>query len=185
MRDTMGLMLLSMDVSPEEHTFAQYSAAIAKLQKLVDQKYVRSFTGNDYASDLASGNLAAAVAWSGDVLQLQADDPDMQFVVPAQGGMLWSDNLMIPIKAANKAGAEELINYYYDPKVAAEVAAYVNYVTPVDGTKAAMQDVDAELASNELIFPTAKTLSQLHSFKPLDQAEEKKYQDLFQKVIGA
>ena len=139
MRDTMGLLLLSMDASPEEHTFAQFKAAIAKLQKLVDQGYVRSFTGNDYTSDLASGNLAAAVGWSGDVMQLQADDADMQFVVPAQGGILWSDNLMIPKGAANKKGAEQLIDYYYDPAVAAQVAAYVNYVTPVDGTKAAMQ----------------------------------------------
>ena len=185
MRDTMGLLLLSMDASPEEHTFAQYKAAIAKLQGLVDDGFVRSFTGNDYASDLASGNLAAAVGWSGDVLQLQADDPDMQFVVPAQGGILWSDNLLIPKLAANKKGAEQLIDHYYDPAVAAEVAAYVNYVTPVDGTKAEMEELDPELATNELIFPTAQTLSQLHSFKPLDEGEEKEYQDLFQGVIGA
>lgn len=185
MRDTMGLLLLTMDASPEEHTFAQYKAAIAKLQKLVDDGVIRSFTGNDYASDLASGTLAAAVGWSGDVLQLQADDPDMQFVVPAQGGILWSDNLLVPKLAANKSGAEKLIDHYYDPAVAAEVAAYVNYVTPVDGAQAEMEELAPELAGNELIFPTAQTLSQLHSFKPLDEGEEKEYQDLFQKVIGA
>jgi spermidine/putrescine transport system substrate-binding protein len=185
MRDTMGLMLLSMGKSPEDHTFADYKAAIAKLQKLVDDGYVRAFTGNEYAVDLASGSILAAVAWSGDVLQLQADDPDMQLVVPGDGGMLWSDNLMVPKGAGNKAGAEKLMDFYYDPKIAAEVAAYVNYVSPVQGAQDAMEEIDPELASNELIFPTEETLSTLHSFKALDEGEEKEYQDLFQQVIGA
>jgi spermidine/putrescine transport system substrate-binding protein len=164
---------------------ADYKAAIAKLQKLVDDGYVRAFTGNEYAADLASGNILAAIAWSGDVLQLQADDPDMQLVVPGDGGMLWSDNLMVPKGAANMAGAEKLMDFYYDPKIAAEVADYVNYVTPVKGAQDAMRDLDAELADNELIFPTEQTLGTLHSFKVLDEGEEKEYQDLFQKVIGA
>ncbi len=185
MRDTMGLLLLSLGKSPEDHTMADYKAAIAKLQKVVDDGYVRAFTGNEYAADLASGNILAAIGWSGDVLQLQADDPDMQLVVPAEGGMLWSDNLMVPKGAGNKAGAEKLMDFYYDPKIAAEVAAYVNYVTPVQGAQEAMQEIDPELAANELIFPTAETLATLHSFKALDEGEEKEYQDMFQKVIGA
>ena len=185
MRDTMGLILLSMGKSPEDHTFADYQAAIAQLQRWVDDGYVRAFTGNEYAADLASGNVGAAIGWSGDVLQLQADDPGMAFVVPEQGGILWSDNLMVPKGAANKAGAEKIINHYYDPEVAAEVAAWVNYVTPVEGAQAAMEDLDAELARNELVFPTEQTLSRLHSFKPLEEAQEREYQELFQKVIGA
>ncbi len=185
MRDTMGLLLMSMGASPEEHTFAQYKAAIDKLQKLVDDGYVRSFTGNEYAADLASGNLGAVFGWSGDLLQLKADNADMTFVVPGQGGMLWSDNLMVPTKAANKAGAEKLMDFYYDPAVAAEVAAYVNYVTPVDGTQAELAKLDPELAKNDLIFPSTATLDSLHSFKVLDEGEEKEYQDLFTKVIGA
>ena len=185
MRDTMGLILLSMDVQPEDHTFADYEAAIAKLQGLVDGGFVRAFTGNEYAADLASGNIGAAIAWSGDVVQLQADDPGMQYVVPDQGGILWSDNLMVPKGAANKEGAERLIDHYYDPAVAAEVAAYVNYVTPVEGAKAEMEELDPDLASNELIFPTEETLSRLHAFKPLSEDEERQYQDLFQRVIGA
>jgi spermidine/putrescine transport system substrate-binding protein len=185
MRDTMGLLLLSIGTSPEDHTMADYKKAIAKLQKVVDQGYVRSFTGNEYAADLASRNILAAIGWSGDVLQLQADDPDMQLVVPGDGGMLWSDNLMVPKGAGNKAGAEKLIDFYYDPRIAAEVAAYVNYVTPVRGAQEAMKDVAPELADNELIFPTEDTLATLHSFKVLDEGEEKEYQDMFLKVIGA
>jgi spermidine/putrescine transport system substrate-binding protein len=185
MRDTMGLLLLSMGKSPEDHTMADYKAAIAKLQKIVDDGYIRAFTGNEYAADLAAGNILAAVGWSGDVLQLQVDNPDMQLAVPGEGGMLWSDNLMVPKGAGNKAGAEKLMDFYYDPKIAAEVAAYVNYVTPVQGAQEAMEEIDADLAANELIFPTEATLSSLHVFKALDEGEEKEYQDLFQAVIGA
>jgi spermidine/putrescine transport system substrate-binding protein len=185
MRDTMGLILLSMDVDPVDHTLDDYKAGIAKLQKVVDQGYVRQFTGNEYAADLAAGNIGAAFAWSGDVVQLQADNPKMKLVLPSDGAMLWSDNLMIPVKAANKAGAEKLIDYYYDPKVAAEVEAYVNYVCPVEGAAEAAKDIDPELAANQLIFPGPETLKKLHGFKNLDEAEEKTYQDLFQKVIGA
>jgi spermidine/putrescine transport system substrate-binding protein len=185
MRDTMGLILLSMGKSPVDHTQADYEAAIARLQEVVDEGYVRQFTGNEYAADLAAGNIGAAIAWSGDVVQLQADDPAIALVLPADGAMLWSDNLMVPVRAGNKAGAEQLINHYYDPAVAAEVAAYVNYVCPVAGAQEAAAELDSELATNELIFPTAETQAQLHAFKALDEDEERIYQDLFQAVIGA
>jgi spermidine/putrescine transport system substrate-binding protein len=152
---------------------------------VVDEGYVRQFTGNEYAADLAAGNIGAAIAWSGDVVQLQADDPSIALVLPADGAMLWSDNLMIPIMAGNKAGAEQLINHYYDPAVAAEVEAYVNYVCPVAGAQEAAAEIDPELASNELIFPSTETLAQLRTFKALDEDEEKAYEDMFQAVIGA
>lgn len=185
MRDTMGLILLALGKDPVTHTFSDYKAAIAKLQKAVDAKQIRQFTGNEYAADLAAGNIAAAMGWSGDVIQLQADDPHMAFLIPQDGGILWSDNLMIPVKAPNKAGAEKVINYYYQPKQAAVVADYVNYVTPVHGAQAAMRTLDAPLAKNPLIFPPASTLARLHSFKNLAPAEEKVYEEMFQKVIGS
>jgi spermidine/putrescine transport system substrate-binding protein len=185
MRDTMGLLLLSMGKDPVDHTQSDFEAAIAKLQEVVDAGFVRQFTGNEYAADLAAGNIGAAIAWSGDVVQLQADDPSIALVLPQEGAMLWSDNLMVPIMAANKEGAEQLINYYYDPAVAAEVEAYVNYVCPVAGAQEAAAEIDSELAANELIFPTAETQSKLHGFKALSEEEEKTYQDLFQAVIGA
>ncbi len=185
MRDTMGLLLLSLGKSPEDHSLADYKAAIAKLQKVVDDGYVRAFTGNEYAADLASGNILAAIAWSGDVLQLQADDPDMQLVVPGDGGMLWSDNLMVPKGAANKAGAEKLMDFYYDPKIAAEVAAYVNYVTPVAGTKEILAEKDPELAENPLIFPTAEDVSRLSGYPNLSVEEEQQMNEAFEQVVGA
>ncbi|MDP5182959.1 spermidine/putrescine ABC transporter substrate-binding protein [Blastococcus sp. BMG 814] len=185
MRDTMGLILLSMGKTPEDHSQSDYEAAIAKLQEIVDEGYVRQFTGNEYAADLAAGNIGAAFAWSGDVVQLQADDPALQLVLPAEGAILWSDNLMVPAGAANKEGAEQLINHYYDPEVAAQVAAWVNYVTPVAGAREAALETAPDVATNPLIFPTPEILANLHGFKALTEEEEREYQDLFQAVIGA
>lgn len=185
MRDTMGLMLLAMGKDPADHSMGDYKAAIDKLQQLVDDKQIRQFTGNEYAADLAAGNIAAAFAWSGDVVQLQADDPDVTYLIPDEGALIWSDNVMIPVKATNKAGAEKLINYYYDPANAAELADYVYYVTPVVGAQQEMKTLDPEAATNPLIFPPAETQAKLHIFKALDENEEKEYQDLFQKVVGA
>jgi spermidine/putrescine transport system substrate-binding protein len=185
MRDTMGLMLLATGADPADHTLEEYRTAIARLQELVDAGQVRQFTGNEYAADLAGGNIGAAIAWSGDVIQLQADNPDMAFVVPDEGGMLWSDNLLIPIGAQNKEGAEQIIDFYYQPDVAAEVAAYVNYVSPVEGAQEEMREIDEELAEDPLIFPDEETEAKLHAFKNLDEDEEREYQDLFQRVIGA
>ena len=82
MRDTMGLVLLSMGKDPSNFTDDDFGAAIAKLQKAVSDKQIRQFTGNDYAPLLGKGTVAACVAWSGDVIQLQADNKDIQFVTP-------------------------------------------------------------------------------------------------------
>jgi spermidine/putrescine transport system substrate-binding protein len=185
MRDTMGLIMSAMGIDPVDHTFDEYQQAIDKLQGAVDDGQIRQFTGNDYTTDLAAGNIAAAIAWSGDVIQLQFDNPDLQFVVPDEGASLWSDNMLVPMNAEHKANAEELMNYYYDPQVAAELAAWVNYITPVEGAKEAMQEVDPELVDYELIFPSNELLSNTFEFKPLDEDEERQYQDAFQAVIGA
>ena len=185
MRDTMGLVMASMDLDPANHTFEEYQQAIDKLQKAVDDGQIRQFTGNEYASDLAAGNIAAAIAWSGDVIQLQFDNPDLQFVVPDEGAVLWSDNMMVPNNAEHKANAEALMNFYYQPDIAAELAAWVNYITPVEGAKEAMTEIDPELADYELIFPPEELLSNTFEFKTLDEDEERRYQDAFQGVIGA
>jgi spermidine/putrescine transport system substrate-binding protein len=185
MRDTMGLIMSAMDIDPADHTFAQYQQAIDRLQQAVDEGQIRQFTGNEYATDLAAGNIAAAIAWSGDVIQLQFDNPDLQFNVPDQGAVLWSDNMLIPAPAEHKANAEALMNYYYQPEIAAELAAWVNYITPVEGAREAMADIDPELADYELIFPSEELLSNTFEFKVLDEEEERRYQDAFQAVIGA
>jgi spermidine/putrescine transport system substrate-binding protein len=185
MRDTVGLTLLDNGADPANVTDAQYDQALAKIESAVKSGQIRRFTGNDYTQDLASGNVAACVAWSGDIVQLKADNPNIEFVIPDAGGTRSNDNMMVPNKAAHKKNAEELINYYYDPKVAAQLAAYVNYLCPVTGAQEEMQKIDPDAAKNPLIFPTDKDLAKLHGFKALDDKTEQTYNTKFQKVIGA
>jgi spermidine/putrescine transport system substrate-binding protein len=185
MRDTMSLLMMSNGHDPATFTEAQFDDALEKLRKAVASGQIRKFTGNDYAQDLAKGDIAACFAWSGDVIQLSSDDEKIKFVAPDSGIVLFSDVMVVPNKAAHKANAEQLMNYYYDPKVAATLAAYVNYICPVQGAQEAMQTIDADLAANPLIFPDAATLAKAKSFRPLDEDEEKKYEAKFQQVTGA
>jgi spermidine/putrescine transport system substrate-binding protein len=184
MRDTMSLVMASMGVDPANYEFSDYEAAIGKLQKAVDSGQARAFTGNDYAADLAAGNIGAAIAWSGDVIQSQFDNPDIKWVLPAEGGLLWSDNMCIPTNAANVANAHAFMNFVYEPEIAAQIAAWVNYITPVEGAREAMGKLAPSLVDNELIFPSKETLAQTFEFNvPPD--EDQKYQEMFQAVIGA
>jgi spermidine/putrescine transport system substrate-binding protein len=185
MHDTMLFMLLLENADPEKFTDAQFGKAIDRLKQAVDAGQIRSFTGNEYAQDLAKGNVVACEAWSGDVIQLQFDNPDIKFVSPEEGLSLWSDNMLVPNKADHKGNAEQLMNYYYDPKVAATLAAWVNYICPVEGAKQEMEKIDSSLVDNELIFPTSDTLSKAKSFMGLDQKTEQNYQKQFASVIGA
>ena len=185
MRDTMGLIMASMGADPLNHEFSEYEAAIEKMQKAVDDGQVRAFTGNDYIADIAAGNIGAAIAWSGDIIQAQFENPDIEWVLPKEGALLWSDNMLIPGQAQNAANAHAFMNYVYDPAVAAQIAAWVNYITPVAGVKEEIAKIDDSLVENELIFPTDQTLSQTFQFKDLDEEEETEYEELFQSVIGA
>jgi spermidine/putrescine transport system substrate-binding protein len=185
MRDTMGLLLLSMGKDPANFTDDDFGAAIDKLQKAVSDGQIRQFTGNDYAPLLGKGTVAACIAWSGDVIQLQSDNKSIQFVTPDTGLMLWADNMMIPQKAQHRANAEELMNYYYQPDVAAAVADSVNYICPVKGAQEAMVKLDKAAAGNPLIFPSATVLAKTHIFKALTTAQETNYNNMFTKVTGA
>ncbi|WFE44857.1 spermidine/putrescine ABC transporter substrate-binding protein [Verrucosispora sp. WMMD1129] len=185
MRDTMGLLLMSNGHDPADFTAAQFDDALNKLKRAVDSGQIRRFTGNDYAPDLAKGDIAACVGWSGDIIQLGFEDERIRFVVPDSGVLLWSDNMLVPNQASHKTNAEELINYYYDPAVAAQLAAYVNYICPVQGAQAEMEKIDPELAANPLIFPDETMLARSRVFMALDEQQEREYESKFQQVIGA
>jgi len=185
MRDTMGLLLGSNGHDPANFTPAQFDDALNKLKKAVDSGQIRKFTGNDYAPDLAKGDIAACIGWSGDIIQLSGEDEKVRFVAPDSGVMLYSDNMMVPNKATHRANAEQLINYYYEPAVAAKLAAYVNYICPVKGAQAEMEKIDPELAANPLIFPDEALLSKSKVFMALDEKQEKEYEGKFQQIIGA
>ncbi|MFG2134308.1 spermidine/putrescine ABC transporter substrate-binding protein [Streptomyces sp. NPDC048751] len=185
MRDTVGMTLLDMGKAPEKFDDDDYDAAIARLQKGVDNGQIRRFTGNDYTSDLAKGDLAACVAWAGDVVQLKADSPDVDFVIPDSGYLTSSDNMLIPNKARHKTNAERLMDYYYEPRPAAELAAYINYVCPVDGVKAELAKIDEDAANNPLIIPDKAMQAKSHAFRSLSAQEETAYEAKFAKLTGA
>lgn len=182
MRDTMGLLMLSDGADPSKFTDADWSKALDKLSKARTDGQIRAFTGNEYITDLAAGNIAACVAWSGDVAA--ADNPDLVFLPPDEGMMVWADNMLVPVQGTHKANAEKWINYYYDPKVAAKLAAYVWYVCPVEGAQKEMEAIDPTLVDNPLIFPTADYLAKTHAFMALSEAAASGYEKDYASVTG-
>lgn len=185
MRDSVGMTLLDQGKDPANFTDADFDEAIGRLQKGVDKKQIRRFTGNDYTADLDKGDLAACLAWAGDVIQLQAGNPDIQYAIPAPGYITSSDNLLVPVKARHKANAERLIDYYYEPPVAAQLAAYISYVCPVEGVKDELAKIDPALADNVLIVPDKAMAAKAHAFRSLSSEEETAYEEKFAKLIGA
>jgi spermidine/putrescine transport system substrate-binding protein len=187
MRDTIGLLMLSQGVDiSEKFSEDDFMKGVDELQKQVDSGQIRQVKGNSYVDDLISGNALACIGWSGDILatRFTEEDDNYTFTLPESGGTLWSDNLMVPIASPHKANAEKLFDYYYRPDVAAQVAAYVNYICPVDGAQAEMEKIDKSLAESPLIFPTAADLEKVHVFRSLSSDEEISYNEAFQKVIG-
>jgi spermidine/putrescine transport system substrate-binding protein len=187
MRDTVGLIMMSQGVDISgKFTEDDFNKALDVLQKQVDSGQIRQVKGNSYVDDLESGNAVAVIGWSGDILaaRFEKDDPNYVFTLPESGGALWSDNLMVPIGSPHKANAEALMNFYYDPAVAAQVEAYVNYVCPVVGAKEQMAKFDKSLVDSPLIFPTAADLKNVTSFRSLTPDEETTFNQSFQKVIG-
>jgi len=153
--DTVPLVMKCMGINPDTASEADWNRAIDRIRAAADSGQIRRFTGNDYASDLTNGNASAVMGWSGDAVQLQADNKNIEWRMPTEGCMLWSDNMVIPVGAPNPTAAEAFMNYVYDPSVAARIAAYVNYVSPVSGVKEVLARTDPATADNPLIFPSA------------------------------
>jgi spermidine/putrescine transport system substrate-binding protein len=181
--DTVGLFLLEMGVDPSgEIDPSAYDEALAKVQKAVDDGQIRKFTGNDYTGPLAKGDVWAAIAWSGDILILQPDNPNLKFTIPDAGGMTSVDTMLIPT-GGDVFTASTFMNFFYDPKVAAEVTAYVQYISPVKGTKEAIEKTNPELVDDPLVFPTPEALENLYEFSP-EAIENPDNQEKWQAVIG-
>jgi spermidine/putrescine transport system substrate-binding protein len=156
MRDTVPLVMKADGIDPENATDEDWMAAIDKIQQAADSGQIRDFTGNDYADDLTRGDVVAAIGWSGDAVQLQADNPNIEWRMPDEGCMLWTDNMLIPVGAPNTAAALAFMDYVYDPEVAADITEYVQYVSPVNGVKEILVERDPKIANNQLIFPDEK-----------------------------
>jgi spermidine/putrescine transport system substrate-binding protein len=184
MRDTMGFMLKVQGADPSDFSEDEWKDAIDRLQEVVSNGQVRAFTGNEYIQDLAAGNIVAAEAWSGDVIQVQFDNPDIKFVAPEEGLSLWSDNMLVPNLATHQTNAEAWIDYYYEPEVAAKLAAWVNYICPVEGAREEMEKIDPSLVDNKLIFPDDETLSVTFDFMPLNTEQQSEYEGDWSDVTG-
>ena len=187
MRDTVGIILRSQGVNLQTVTEDQFMNAVEFLEKKIADGWIRGVKGNEYAEDLTSGDATAVIGWSGDMFILKSENEGkFDFAVPESGGTISGDNMLIPSTATAEAkvNAEKLINYYYEPAVAAEVAAYVNYVCPVKGAQAEMEKIDPELAKSEFIFPTDKMMANLSVFRALTPTEESTWTEAFQKAAG-
>ncbi len=187
MRDTIGIILRSQGVKLETVTEDQFMNAVDFMAKKISDGWIRGVKGNEYAEDLTSGDATAVIGWSGDMFILKSENEGkFDFAIPDSGGTISGDNMMIPSTASaeGKANAEKLINFYYDPAIAAEVAAYVNYVCPVKGAQAEMEKIAPELASSPFIFPDDAMSKRLNVFRSLTPAEETSWAEAFQKAAG-
>jgi spermidine/putrescine transport system substrate-binding protein len=187
MRESLPILAAAQGNGLEGFTDADVDAAIAKVQQAVASGQIRRFTGNDYADDLAQGNVVAALAWSGDVAQLQFDNPDLQFVIPDEGGELWSDNMVVPVGASHKTNAERLMDWYYQPEMAADLVNWVGYVSPVPAAKDVLLEYGDEFslatANSPLVFPSADDLSNVAVSRELTDDEEQRYETDWNAVV--
>ncbi|WP_097900110.1 polyamine ABC transporter substrate-binding protein [Streptomyces sp. b94] len=186
--ESFALLMQGDGVDITRWTADDFHTMCEKVEKRVRSKHIRRFTGNDYIKDLATGDVLACQAYSGDVIQLQADNPDIEFVVPEEGAELWAESLMIPNLARRKRNAERLIDHYYDPEVAAELAAWVNYVCPVPAARdvlASSKDEEtAALAEDPLIFPDDAMRERLAIARDITSEERMDFAKKWNGIVG-
>ena len=202
MQDTLGLIMLDNGDDPAAVDEASFARALDRLRAAIDSGQILTATGNEYVDLLLSGDALASFAWSGDMVQLDLDvsgadledlDLDLEefeedansleFVIPSTGGMIWSDNMLIPT-GGNVELASRFMNFVYEPSIAAQIGAYVNFTSPVQGAAEAAAAVDSPLAANELIFPTSGTLENVHLFD-VAAADDGNLRRRFARALGA
>jgi spermidine/putrescine transport system substrate-binding protein len=186
LRDTVGIIMLYQGVDPSgDFTEDQYMNAIDFLKGKIADGFIRQVKGNSYSESLVNGDAVAVIGWSGDLFILKSEnDGKFDFAIPESGGMLWSDNMLVPSTSTHKKNAELLMNHYYDPAVAAEVAAYVNYICPVEAAQPELEKIDPDLASSPYIFPDEATLAKVKVFRSLSADESTKFQTAFDEAVG-
>jgi spermidine/putrescine transport system substrate-binding protein len=185
MRDTVGVVAAGMGFDPETASKDEFMEAIDRIGEAADSGQIRGFTGNEYTKDITKGDSWVIIGWSGDAVQLEADNPNIKFVSPETGVHLWTDNMQVPVGAPAAFTAEKFMDFVYEPQVQADIAEYVNYICPVDGVKEILTERDPALGQNQLIFPDEATLSDAFIFRQLDPEEDAELSEAFQRVIGA
>ena len=184
MRDTVPLVMRADGVDMANATKEDWLAAIDKIGAAVDSGQIRKVTGNEYTEDLTSGNVVASIGWSGDGYLIGRND--VEWRRPDEGCNIWFDMMAIPAGAPNTAAALEFMNFAYEPQVQADIAAFVNYVTPVAGVKEILAKRDPALAQNPLIFPSDQYVADCYPFQepPGDAAEVQEVEEAWNEAIG-
>jgi spermidine/putrescine transport system substrate-binding protein len=187
MRDTLGLVMLGLGNDPSA---LNEDAAVAALEYIDEARasgQIRAFTGNEYLRSLESGDFVACLAWSGDIIQLNYDRPDIKFVLPEEGAMSWYDTMVIPKGAPNGYAAADWMNFVYDPVQAAQLTYWVQYISPVKGVRDELVNMGgdaAELADSPILFPSEEDAARLHVFAPLPDEVDARLTERFLKIIG-
>ena len=183
--DSACTVLLGDGIDASSASLDDILGAIEKIDQANQDGQFRRFTGNDYTTDLAKGNVWLSLAYSGDLVQLQSDNPDLRFSYFEEGNMAFNDNMLMPANVEHPYAAETMMNWLYDPEIAARLAAWVNYISPVAGAKEILQKSDPDIANNELIFPPEEVQSKLKAYPALEPADEREMQEAMARVTGA
>ena len=183
-REAVPLTMKCEGKDPSKASEADWMQAIDKLKAAAESGQIRRFTGNDYARDLTSGDAVVVMGWSGDAVQLQEDNPNLEWRMPTEGCMLWSEDMVIPVGAPNPTAAEAWINFVYKPEIQANIAEYVNYVTPVEGVKEVLAKREPKLAENQLIFPSASFTKKCSGTPVIEGEEEQNIIKAFDAVLN-
>jgi spermidine/putrescine transport system substrate-binding protein len=183
--DSANAVLLGDGVDASKATIDQILGAIEKIDEANQDGQFRRFTVSDYTTDLAKGNVWVSLAYSGDLIQLQRANPDLRFAYPEEGAMLFTDNLMMPAQVEHPYAAETMMNYVYEPEVAATIAAYVHYISPVKGVREVLEKRNPKLAGNPLMFPPDDVSARLRPYPALTTDEERQMQEAMAQVTGA
>ncbi len=181
--DTVGMALLAQGSDPSSATVTGVDSAVDLLAEQTRAGRFTGYYGNDFIDALADGEVVACLAWSGDVLQAQLRNPYLKFVIPEEGLMIWSDSLIVPAASTQTAAVAQLAAYFYDPVVAAKVAAWVNYICPVLGAQEAMERIDPDLALSPLIFPDTTILDRSYQFTSLPAEDDQRLRATFASLV--
>ncbi|MDQ2636078.1 MAG: spermidine/putrescine ABC transporter substrate-binding protein, partial [Actinomycetota bacterium] len=183
-QDGLGMIMLSQGADPGAPTTESVQRAVDVVREQKDRGQVRRFTGNDYIEDLSAGSVLIAQAYSGDVVQLQAEDPDLQFVVPDSGGTDFVDNMVIPYTTQNQPAAEAWIDYVYERANYAKLIAFTQFVPVLSDMTDDLNKIDPGLARNQLVNPPQATIDKITAWAPLTAEQRQEYAALYAAVSG-
>lgn len=187
MTDTIGLTLLGqgVDVSGNWGN-AEFDRALAEISQRIDSGQYAQVRGNSYTQELQSGAVWVAMCWSGDVQVLndEAGEELFKWVIPEEGGTKYVNSILVPRGTERISDIEQLVDFYYDPAIMAQVVAYTIGVPPIEGVREELAKIDPTLAESEMLFPNASDASRIYDFRLLDSVETKNYTEAFLKVLG-